>query len=171
MRHFGQKVKYKGYTFDSKREMHFFRQFIENSGQICRVHESFTVFDGGRSRGQKVRKITYAPDFVIYSPDDTHMLHVYDVKTSLSNRGINAAAILRFKLFQARYDMPVEIVVPRKNDFLMTIKGYTTNHFLDAHPAKDKHGKLKKTQAGHQQYKYYNVYQDINYDIDDIVGV
>jgi hypothetical protein len=50
---------------------------------------------------------------------------VIDVKNGFSAYAVDAACKLRFKLFTKRYKVPVEVVVPRKNDFKVKIFGTT----------------------------------------------
>ncbi|WP_276859004.1 DUF1064 domain-containing protein [Limosilactobacillus ingluviei] len=170
MQHFANKVEFDGFKFDSEKEKHFYDRFIKPSGKRVDVHPSYPVQDIFRLGGYKVRGINYAPDFVVYD-ERGEIAHVYDVKTSVDSAGVDSAALLRFKLFERRYGKPVEVVVPRANDFKMTMFGFTTpHHILDKHAKRDRQGRLKQTKNGNYVYRYYNVYNDINYRIEDLVG-
>lgn len=160
MKHFGKKVYYKDWDFDSIKERDFFIQFIENSGKKFKVHPSYKIIDKFPVGGYNQRGITYAPDFVVYSNDGA-VEHVYDVKTGINQRAVDMSAKLRFKLFSLRTGLPVEVVVPRKHDFKMKLYGFTTN-FQEPHTRKKRNGKVVTD--------YYNVYKNIDYDIADLIG-
>lgn len=123
---FGEKVKSDGFTFDSKKEEAFYQKFIKPSGYSFDVHKSFKLHpiielcDGDL----RIRGSHYSPDFVLYD-DKGKMLHVIDVKNSFTSFAIDAAASLRFKLFALTYEVPVQVVVPRANDFRVKIMGTT----------------------------------------------
>lgn len=168
MKQFAKKVKVDGYTFDSAKEAQFYQQFIKPSGYKYEVHPSYTLTNSFLLGGYRQRKTTYAPDFVVF--DEGEIKHVYDVKTSLSSEAISSGAKVRFKWFQLKYRIPVEIVVPRAHDFKMVLYGFTTPHMLDGHAHHDKHGNIKYTKNGDIVYDYYEVYKSIDYDIRDIVG-
>ena len=173
MNHFGKKVPYKKWIFDSIKERDFFIRFIENSGKRFKVHPSYKIVDKFPVGGYNQRGITYAPDFVVYGPDGA-VEHVYDVKSGINQRAIDTAAKLRFKLFSLKTGVPVEVVVPRKHDFKMKLPGYGKADIQPAHKQHDKHGNLKthKNSKGEvvPTYAYYNVYKNINYDIHDLIG-
>ena len=170
MKHFGKKVEYQGVKFDSQKELDFYRHYLENSNQRVDIHPHFKLVETFKACGYRMRGIDYTPDFVTYDHDG-NMTHVYDVKTSLSPLGVDSAAKLRFKLFTLNTNMPVEIVVPRANDFKMTMFGWTTNSMLDKHVHYDRHGNMKINKTnGQPVYDRYNVYRDINYNIHEIVG-
>lgn len=173
MNHFGHKVPYKDWDFDSEKERDFFIRFIEDSGKRFKVHPSFKVIDKFPVGGYNQRGITYAPDFVVYD-DQGNVEHVYDVKTGINQRAVDTAAKLRFKLFSLKTGLPVEVVVPRKHDFKMKLPGYGKSDIQPAHKQYDKHGKLKthKTRKGEvvPTYAYYNVYKSIDYDVHDLIG-
>lgn len=170
MNHFGKKVHYKDWDFDSVKERDFFIQFIESSGKKFKVHPSYKVVDKFPVGGYNQRGITYAPDFVVFD-DEGAIAHVYDVKTGINQRAVDTAAKLRFKLFSLKTGLPVEVVVPRKHDFKMAILGLSSNSVLDKHAKRDRHGNVKHyKRTGNVQYDHYNVYHSINYDIRDIVG-
>lgn len=115
-----------------------------------------------------MRGISYAPDFVVFDSDE--IAHVYDVKTSLSQRAIDSAAKLRFKLFAKRYGIPVEVVVPRKHDFKAKFYGFTNPRLQNAHARRDRHGNVKLNKSGSVMYEYYDVHHSVNYDIHDTIG-
>ena len=98
MNHFGKKVPYKDWGFDSIKERDFFIRFIENSGKKFKVHPSYKVVDKFPVGGYNQRGITYAPDFVVFD-DEGAIANVYDVKTGINQRAVDTAAKLRFKLF------------------------------------------------------------------------
>lgn len=167
--HFGKKVLYKEWKFDSMKERDFFIRFIENSGKKFAVHKSFKLVTKFAVGGYNQRGISYAPDFVIYGPDGT-IEHVYDVKSGINQRAVDTAAKLRFKLFALKTGIPVEVVVPRKHDFKMKLFGFTDNDIQTAHAKYDHHKQLKLKSNGKPVYEYYNVYKNINYDIHDLIG-
>lgn len=169
MQHFSKKKKIDGYTFDSQKEAEFYLNFIKPSGCRFDVHRPFKLVEKFAVGGYNQRGVTYTPDFVTYD-DNGEISHVYDVKTSLSNFGIDNGAKLRFKWFQYRYRIPVEIVVPRANDFKMTLYGFTSKSMLDPHTMKDRKGLTKRYKNGEPKFDHYNVYQDIKYDIHEFVG-
>ena len=170
MRHFGKKVTYNGIKFDSQKECDFYRRYLEHCGKRVEVHQRFKLIETFNVGGYRMRGIDYTPDFVIYDEDNS-ILHVYDVKTSLSDRGVDSDAKLRFKLFALKNNLPVEIMVPRVHDFKMTMFGWTKNAMLDQHVHYDIHGKMKiNKHNGQPIYDHYNVYKDIDYDIHDLVG-
>lgn len=173
MKHFGKKVPYKDWDFDSIKERDFFIQFIESSGKKFKIHPSYKVVDKFPVGGYNQRGITYAPDFVVFD-DEGAIVHVYDVKTGINQRAVDTSAKLRFKLFSLKTGIPVEVVVPRKHDFKMKLPGYGKSDIQPAHKQYDKHGKLKthKTRKGEvvPTYAYYNVYKSIDYDVHDLIG-
>jgi len=125
--YFGKKVEYKGYKFDSTKEADFFRHFIEDTGLKYKVHPSFElipkfeVYDGLLN----IRSMKYTPDFVIYD-EQGNLKHVLDIKNSFkAPYGIDTAASNRFKLFAKKYQIPVEVIVPRTHDFRMKVVGTT----------------------------------------------
>lgn len=169
MEHFGKKVKLDGYKFPSEKEAQFYQQFIKPSGLHYDVHRQFELVGKFPLGGYNQKGVTYTPDFVVYDSDGK-IIHVYDVKTSLSNFGIDGAAKLRFKWFQYRYRKPVEIVVPRAHDFKMTLYGFGTKSMLDPHTTKDIHGLTKRYKNGEPKLDRYNVYRDIKYNVHEFVG-
>lgn len=169
MKHFGKKVHYKDWDFDSEKERDFFIHFIENSGKKFKVHPSYKVIDKFPLGGYNQQGITYAPDFVVFD-DDGAIAHVYDVKTGINQRAVDAAAKLRFKLFSLKTGLTVEVVVPRKHDFKMKLFGFTNPRIQTAHVHLDVHGNIKRHDNGEPYYDYYNIYKSINYDIHDLVG-
>lgn len=123
---FGEKVKVDGFTFDSKKEHQFYERFIKNSGYKFEVHKGFQLHAAiPLLNGKlKVRSSRYTPDFVVYDQDGS-IKHVYDLKNSFTAFAIDQAAALRFKWFELKYGIPVEVVVPRVNSFKVKIMGTT----------------------------------------------
>ena len=169
MKHFGKKVPYKEWTFDSIKERDFFIRFIENSGKRFAVHKSFKLLSKFSVGGYNMRGLTYAPDFVVYDADG-RIEHVYDVKSGINQRAVDTAAKIRFKLFSLKTGLPVEVVVPRKHDFKMKLYGFTTNRIQDPHARYDRHGNMKRKKNGEPMYDYYDVHKSVNYDIRDTIG-
>ncbi|WP_251548306.1 DUF1064 domain-containing protein [Limosilactobacillus caecicola] len=169
MTYTNRKVKMDGYRLDSKKEARFYQSFIKPSGQRFEVHQPFKLVEKFPLGGYNQSGVTYTPDFVTID-DDGNITHVYDVKTSLSPLGIDNGAKVRFKWFQAHYRLPIEIVVPRTNDFKMTLYGFTVKTMLDRHVKHKRDGSIKVNKKGNPMYDYYNVYKNINYDIREIVG-
>ena len=102
-----------------------------------------------------MRGIDYTPDFVIYDEDNS-ILHVYDVKTSLSDRGVDSGAKLRFIMWGF-------------TQLGISCQLWEFLYKVDVHY--DIHGKMKiNKKTGQPIYDHYNVYKDINYDIHDLVG-
>lgn len=149
VKHFGKKTEFNGYKFDSLKERDFYQKFCEkydNPDSEFKVlaHPSYPII--GRfeiGSGVTIRSAKYTPDVVI---TDQHgkFLHVYDVKNSFSVYGVDSAAKLRFKLFTKQYGIPVECIVPRKNDFKVKVFGTT-----------------KKT--------HEHIFSDINYDWKEVL--
>jgi len=158
--HFGRKVHYKDWNFDSVKERDFFIRFIENSGKRYEIHRSYKVVTKFPLGGYNKHGITYTPDFVVYGADGS-IQHVYDVKSGVNQRAVDAATKIRFTLFELKTGIPVEVVVPRKHDFKMKLYGFTTN-FQEAHTRKKRNGKVVTD--------YYNVYKSIDYDVHDLIG-
>lgn len=123
---FGEKIKSDGYIFDSKKEEAFYRRFKKNNSNPFDVHKSFSLHpiielcDGDL----RICEIHYSPDFAIYNQEG-QIAHVIDVKNSFTGFAIDAVASLRFKLFALTYGLPVEVIVPRTNDFKVKIMGTT----------------------------------------------
>ena len=126
----GNKVKYKNHIFDSKKEFFFYQRFLEkynrpNSDFVVRTHPGYDIIDSWELEpGLKIRGSRYTPDFTIEDKQG-NLLHVIDVKNGFSAYAVDSACKLRFKLFTKRYKVPVEVVVPRKNDFKVKIFGTT----------------------------------------------
>lgn len=169
MRHFGKKVHYKEWDFDSEKERDFFIRFIESSGKRFKVHPSFKVVDKFPLGGFNQRGITYAPDFVVYD-DDGAIEHVFDVKTGINQRAIDTSAKLRFKLFSLRTGIPVEVVVPRAHDFKMKLFGFTNPKIQKQHAHYMRNGNIRRRKNGEPYYDYYDVHKNIDYDIHDTIG-
>ena len=169
MNHFGKKVEVDGYKFDSEKEANFYLRFVKTCGKRYEVHKSFELISKFPVGGYKQRSITYAPDFVVYDADG-RIEHVYDVKSGITQRAVDTAAKIRFKLFSLKTGLPVEVVVPRKNDFKMKLYGFTTNRMQDPHGRYDRHGNMKRKKNGEPMYDYYDVHKSVNYDIRDTIG-
>lgn len=168
MKHFGKKVELDGYKFDSIKEAHFYERFIKDCGQTYKVHPTYQLLDKFSVGGFNMRGLSYTPDFVIY--ENGEITHVYDVKTSLDIRAIDVAAKIRFILFAYRYHMPVEVVVPRKNDFKMKLFSFSNTKIQAAHAQHDRKGNVKTYKNGHIKYAYYDVHKTVNYDLHDTIG-
>lgn len=129
MKHFGKKVEYNGYKFDSIKEKDFYSRFCkkfdrEGSEFKIIVHPSYYILDKFEIAGVNFRNAKYTPDFVI-TDQQGNLKHVYDVKNGFSSYVVDAAAKLRFKLFEKRYGVPVECVVVLKNSFKVKVFGTT----------------------------------------------
>lgn len=129
MKHFGKKVEYNGYKFDSIKEKDFYSRFCEKfdrEGSEFKiiVHPSYDILDKFEIDGVNFRNAKYTPDFVI-TDQQGNLKHVYDVKNGFSSYVVDAAAKLRFKLFEKRYGVPVECVVVLKNSFKVKVFGTT----------------------------------------------
>lgn len=168
MQHFGKKVEIDGFKLDSEKEAAFYQRFIKNCGKNYHVHPSYPLIDRFPVGGSPMRGVSYAPDFVIFDGDE--IMHVYDVKTSLSPLAIDGAAKLRFKMFAVRYGMPVEVVVPRKHDFKVKLFGFSNTRLQNAYARHDRHGNMKLNKKGNVMYEYYDVHHTVNYDIHDTIG-
>lgn len=164
MNHFGKKVHYKQWDFDSVKERDFFIRFIEHSGKKFDVHKRFKLVTKFPVGGRNHRGLTYAPDFVVYGSNSS-VEHVYDVKSGINQRAVDTAANIRFTLFSLKTGLPVEVVVPRKHDFKMKLFGYTTTF-------QDEHTRIKRKKNGDKKQvtEYYNVYKNIDYDIFELIG-
>lgn len=126
----GTKVDADNYKFDSQKEYVFYERFVKNCGFDFEVHPRFVLQELTPIEGGKITAIRYTPDFIIY--DDNHdFLHVYDVKNSFGAYGIDQGNKLRFRLFAAKYGIPVEAVVVLKNQFKSIAQGVSK-------PLKDK---------------------------------
>lgn len=121
----GNKVAYKEYIFDSNKEFQFFSTYILNKGYAFDVHPKYNLIDKFDIQGVvNVRSVSYKPDFVIYNEDGS-IKHVYDVKNGFSAYDIDTGNNLRFKLFEKKFNIPVEIAVVRKTFFRTKILGTT----------------------------------------------
>lgn len=161
MKHYGKKVHYKEWTFDSIKERDFFISFIESSGKRFRVHPNYILVEKFRVCGRNVHSLGYSPDFVVFGPDGD-VEHVYDVKSGVNAQAVDKAAKIRFTLFTLKTGIPVEVVVPRKHDFKMKLFGFTTN-FQTEHVRVNRKGKTVK--------EYYDVYKGTDYDVHDLIGM
>lgn len=123
----GSKIEADGYTFDSKKEFDFYDHFVKNCGFRFEVHPPFLLQELTQLPGTdrtKISAISYKPDFVIYD-EYGQMIHVYDVKNSFGPYGIDQGNKLRFRLFAARYGVPVEAVVILAHEFKTIAQGVT----------------------------------------------
>lgn len=126
MKHFSNKVTLDEYVFDSEKEANFYSRFIKNCGYPFDVHPPFILSDKINIEDKiNISSMRYTPDFVVYEMDGKTIKHVYDVKNSFGTYGVDQAAKLRFKLFAIKYNHPVEVVVPRKNDFKVITQSVT----------------------------------------------
>lgn len=135
-RNFNKKIVKYGEKWDSQYELKFFEQFIlpnvrpynSSSKLVCHVHEGFILEHKKPCRGLNVPSEKYTPDFVIYN-EDMEMVHVYDVKSSINAKHPAKCATdiakSKFRRFMTRYDIPVEVVVPRTYDFKMAMISFT----------------------------------------------
>ncbi|KRL81783.1 DUF1064 domain-containing protein [Ligilactobacillus equi] len=136
MVHFNKRNDYKGEKYDSQKEAKFYQRYLEafEGSYIIRKHPQFDVLDRHAVGGMFGRKMVYTPDFVVMNKQG-EILHVFDVKNSITpnEKGwtkspkvyASDSSKMRIKLYQARYGIPVEIVVPMANGFRMTIIGLT----------------------------------------------
>ena len=126
----GKKSEYRGYKFDSQKELFFYQRFLEeydrpDSKFVVKVHHSYQIISSYElESGLKFRGAKYTPDFTV-EDNQNNLLHVYDVKNGFSAYGVDQAAKLRFKLFTKQYKLPVEAVVVLKNSFKVKIFGTT----------------------------------------------
>ena len=162
MQRIAKKVKVNGFTFDSQKEAKFYEKFIQNSGYKYEVHPSYVIKDKVAMGGVNLTRISYAPDFVVFDREGK-IKHVYDVKPSINTQfGADTAAKLRFNLFARKYGVPVEVVVPRTNDFKMKIYGLTKN-------VNTRHERINR--KGKQIVEFYDVMQSVDYDVEDFIGI
>lgn len=137
VKHFGKKVDYNGYKFDSLKERDFYQKFCEeydrsDSEFKVLVHPSYSIIEKFEVAGLTMRGAKYTPDIVITDLQGK-FFHVYDVKNDFSSYGVDSAAKLRFKLFTECYKIPVECVKVYKDHFKVKIFGLTkktTEHIL-----------------------------------------
>lgn len=114
---YGRKVTIDGHTFDSQKEADFYTRFIKPSGYRYKVHQTFLLAAIEEvAPGVKARQLRYTPDFVIYDAEG-NLLHVYDVKNSFGQYGIDSGPKEKFAEFLHKYHVPVEAVVVRAGDF------------------------------------------------------
>lgn len=131
------KREYAGYKFDSDKELRFYREYLEGyqDGRV-EVHPNYRVAGQYELGGYTCRGRSYKPDFVVLDGKG-EIIHVYDVKASMTpkidSKGkpktpavyINQSMKKSIDDFQRFYRIPVEIVVPMKGRFRMTILGPT----------------------------------------------
>ncbi|VDG33357.1 hypothetical protein [Lactobacillus brevis ATCC 367] [Lactiplantibacillus mudanjiangensis] len=120
----GTKVHLDGYVFDSRKEADFYERFIKSCGYDYDVHPRYQLTRQTIIGPAKIAAIAYTPDFIVYDKDG-NIMHVYDVKNSFGDYGIDRAVRLRFKLFALNEGIPVEAVVIRKYDFKVKLQGTT----------------------------------------------
>lgn len=162
MNHTAKKVTVGSFTFDSQKEAKFYENFIQNSGYKYEVHPSYVIKDKVAMGGVNLTRISYAPDFVVFDREGK-IKHVYDVKPSINTQfGADTAAKLRFNLFARKYGVPVEVVVPRANDFKMKIYGLTKN-------VNTRHERTNR--KGKQIVEFYDVMRSVDYDVEDFIGI
>lgn len=162
MNHTAKKVTVGSFAFDSQKEANFYLKFIKNSGYKYEIHPSFLIKDKVALGGVNLTRISYAPDFVIFD-DYGKIKHVYDVKPSINTQfGADTAAKLRFNLFARKYGIPVEVVVPRTNDFKMKIYGLTKN-------VNTRHERTNR--KGKKVVEFYDVMRSVDYDVTDFIGI
>ena len=124
----GKKSEYRGYKFDSLKEMAFYQRSLEkydndpDSEFIVKIHPNYEIIEKFKISGLTIRGANFKPDFVIEDKQG-NLLHVFDVKNSFTAYGVDASCKLRFKLFTKKYGVPVEAVVVRKNDFKVKVYG------------------------------------------------
>ena len=158
-----------GITFDSQVEINFYHRFIRGNGYHFKHHERFYLTEKYALGGVMGKAVTYTPDFVIRNKNG-EITHVYDVKGSLSSYDIDRDAKKTFSWFQSKHRIPVEVVVPRKNDFKMKVLG-VPNSLFDKHIRHDKHGNIKRyAKTGNPMHDYYDIHSSLDYDIRDTIG-
>lgn len=132
-----KKLEYKGEKFDSRKELDFYKRFIEpleSDNFKAFLHPHYDILDSYMLGGLKGRKMVYTPDVVIKNSKGD-VIHVFDVKNSIqpNKKGkeytpsvyMSEGAKDRIRLFQSRYGLPVEIVVPMRKIVRMTVYGTT----------------------------------------------
>ena len=158
-----------GIEFDSRVERNFYHRFIRGKGYHFRYHERFYLTDKYALGGVMGRAVIYTPDFVIRD-DRGKIAHVYDVKGSLTSYNIDRDAKKTFSWFQSKYRIPVEVIVPRENNFKMKVLG-VPNSLFDKHIRHDKHGNIKRyAKTGNPMHDYYDIHSSLDYDIRDTIG-
>lgn len=131
--HFGHKVDYDGYRFDSEKEKDFYEKFLKNSKYEIDVHPSFVLLEKFTVQGDiTLRQISYSPDFIVKDKQG-NWKHVYDVKTGFNSYAITPGVGMRFKMFADQYGWPVEVVVPLKYSFKTKIVGTTKKYEIQKH--------------------------------------
>ena len=158
-----------GIEFDSQTELNFYHRFIRGKGFHFSYHETFYLTHKYPLGGVEGNAMRYTPDFVIRD-NNGNISHVYDVKGSLSSYDIDRDAKKTFNWFQSKYGIPVEVVVPRKNDFKMKILG-VSNSLFDKHVRHDRKGNIKRyAKTGNPMHDYYDIHSSLDYDIRDTIG-
>lgn len=100
------KIKIDGYQFDSKAEGAYYLH-LKNLKLDFKIHEPFTILDSFTLEHPKkhVRACKYTPDFSIY--EHGKLISVIDIKGANATK--TEASVLRMKMFEARYKIPVVI--------------------------------------------------------------
>lgn len=101
-----KKVTIDGMVFDSKAEGAYYVH-LKNLKLDFKIHEPFTILDSFTLEYPKkhVRACKYTPDFSIY--EHGKLISVVDVKGGNATK--TRASVLRMKMFEARYKIPVVI--------------------------------------------------------------
>jgi hypothetical protein len=123
----GKKIELDGYTFDSEKEANFYLRFLK--GQVPQeqlsVHPHFVLAEKKAiKQGVNVNSIRYTPDFIVYDKF-MNVLHIYDVKNSLGDYGIDNGNRLTFRLFAMNQGVPVEAVSILAHSFRSVAVGVT----------------------------------------------
>ena len=133
LQHYGNKVEYDGFAFDSTKEFNFYKKFIKDCGYTFKVHEKFDLIEKIKINDKmSIRSLTYKPDFIIFNKDGG-IKHVYDVKNGYTSYAIDRGATISFKLFAKKYGIPVEVVVVRTHDFKTKSLGTTKKYEIQYH--------------------------------------
>lgn len=93
-------------VFDSKAEGAYYVH-LKNLKLDFKIHEPFTILDSFTLEYPKkhVRACKYTPDFSIY--EHGKLISVIDIKGANATK--TEASVLRMKMFEARYKIPVVI--------------------------------------------------------------
>ncbi|MCT3542067.1 DUF1064 domain-containing protein [Lentilactobacillus buchneri] len=100
------KMSIDGHQFDSKAEGAYYVH-LKNLKLDFKIHEPFTILDSFTLEHPKkhVRACKYTPDFSIY--EHGKLISVIDIKGANATK--TEASVLRMKMFEARYKIPVVI--------------------------------------------------------------
>lgn len=81
-----KKVQIDGYTFDSLKEGGYYQQLKlqKRAGAIAdfKVHERITLIPAFKSCGERVRAMSYIPDFIVYGFGYTEFVDVKGMRTA-----------------------------------------------------------------------------------------